>query len=340
MLPRTRPAFVLGWLLVVVSAFVHSSSQAQQQAGQQPGPTPRPPTIRLDSDAQVVTLCPESESIANPRVRLKATGFSPDGNPLRYRWTATGGRLDTTEGTDVVWDLTDARPGVYTATVTLESGPAGSVDPLCTAFTSTRVLVRNCPPPRPVCPNVSIYCPDTVQTGAPITFTASVSGGTPGVTPVYRWTVSEGTITSGQGTSTITVDTAGLGGRQINATVEVEGYNLECRASCQSSVPVPPEPRRSDEFGEIARDDEKARLDLFAIELQNNPGAQGYIIGYGGSRPRYGTGQSRAERAREYLVRERGVDASRLVTLSGTSRATGATELWLVPPGATPPRPR
>ncbi len=338
MLPRTRPAFVLGSLLFVVSAFVYSSSQAQQ-AGQQPAPTPRPPTIRLDSDAQVVTLCPDSESIANPRVRLKAVGFSPDGNPLRYRWTVSGGRLDATEGTDVIWDMSDARPGVYTASVTLESGPAGA-DPLCTAFTSARVLVRNCPPPRPVCPNVSIYCPDTVQTGAPITFTASVSGGTPGITPVYRWRVSEGTILSGQGTSTITVDTAGLGGRQINATVEVEGYNLECRASCQSSVPAPPEPRRSDEFGEIARDDEKARLDLFAIELQNSPGAQGYIIGYGGSRPRYGTGQARADRAREYLVRERGVDASRLVTVSGGTRPAGVTELWIVPPGATPPRPR
>lgn len=338
MLPRSRPAFVLGWLLLVVSAFVYSTSRAQQPAGQQPGPTPRPPTIRLDSDAQVVTLCPDAAAIANPRVRLKATGFSPDGDPLRYRWAVSGGRLDTTEGTDVVWDLTDARPGVYTATVTLETGPAGR-DPLCTAFTSTRVVVRNCPPPRPLCPNVSIYCPDVVQTGAPITFTASVSGGTPGVTPVYRWRVSEGAILSGQGTSTITVDTAGLGGRQITATVEVEGYNLECRASCQSSVPAPAEPRRADEFGEIARDDEKARLDLFAIELQNSPGAQGYIIGYGG-RPRYGTGQVRAGRAREYLVNERGVDASRLVTLDGGTRPTGVTELWIVPPGATPPRPR
>ena len=107
MLPRTRPAFVLGSLLLVVAAFVYSTSQAQQ-SGQQPAPTPQPPTIRLDSDAQVVTLCPESESVANPRVRLKATGFSPDGDPLRYRWAVSGGRLDTTEGTDVVWDLTAA----------------------------------------------------------------------------------------------------------------------------------------------------------------------------------------------------------------------------------------
>lgn len=338
MFPRARAAFVLGWLVLVVSAFIYSTTQAQQ-AGQQPAPTPQPPTIRLDADRQVVTLCPASPSIANPRVRLKATGFSPDGHPLRYRWTVSGGRIDTTEGTDVVWDLSDAGLGVYTATVTLESGPTGA-DPLCTAFTSTRVVVRSCPPPRPLCPNISIYCPDTVETGAPVTFTASISGGTAGVTPVYRWKVSAGTILSGQGTPTITVDTAGLDGRQINATVEVEGYNLECRASCQSSVPELPQPRRSDEFGDIARDDEKARLDLFAIELQNNPGAQGYIIAYGGSRPRGASAQARAERARQYLVRERGVDAGRLVTLNGGTRPSAATELWIVPPGATPPRPR
>jgi hypothetical protein len=339
MLPRKRPALVLGWLLVVVSAFVYSSSRAQQQTGQPAAPQPRPPTIKLDSDAQVVTLCPDSESVANPRVRLKATGFSPDGLPIRYRWTTSGGRLDTTEGTDVVWDLTGAQPGVYTASVTLETGPA-DVDPLCTAFTSTRVVVRNCPPPRPVCPNVSIYCPDTVATGTPITFTASVSGGTAGVTPVYNWRVSEGTIQSGQGSPSITVDTAGLGGRQITATVEVEGYNLECRATCQSSIQERLVPRLVDDTGEIAYDDEKARLDLFAIELQNSPGAQGYIIGYAGSRPRYGDGQARADRAREYLVTQRGVEASRLVTVNGGTRAASSTELWIVPPGADAPRPR
>jgi hypothetical protein len=200
--------------------------------------------------------------------------------------------------------------------------------------------VRTCPPPRPVCPNISMSCPDVAQTGAPITFTASVSGGTPGITPVYNWRVSAGTILSGQGTPTITVDTAGLAGQPITATVEVAGYNLECRASCQSSVPAPPNPTKTDEFGEIQRNDEKARLDAYAIELQNSPGAQGYIIAYGGRRSKYGDGKKRAERARDYLVSTRGIEASRLVVIDGGFRESGSTELWIVPPGATPPRPR
>jgi hypothetical protein len=334
-----RTAAVLGVLVLASAAFVFTSTRAAQ-TGSQTSPAPpqnQPPTIKLDSDAQVVTLCPEAESMANPRVRLKAQGYSPEGKALRYRWTVSGGRLEG-DGTDVVWDLSDAQPGVYNASVVAESGPEGN--PLCTAFTSTKVVVRNCPPPRPVCPNVSIYCPDVQQAGTPITFTASVSGGTPGVTPVYNWVVSDGKILSGQGTPTITVDTAGLAGKPVTATVEVAGYNLECRAQCQASVPAPPNPTKFDEIGEIQRDDEKARLDVFAIELQNSPGAQGYIIGYGGRNRRFGTGAQRAARAREYVVSTRGIDASRIVTLEGSARETGATELWIVPAGAAPPRPR
>ncbi|HEX8291851.1 MAG TPA: hypothetical protein VF570_08860 [Pyrinomonadaceae bacterium] len=343
MLSGKRTAAVLGVLLLAAAAFVFTSSSAAHKgkAPQQTAtPTPpqyQPPTIKLDQDAQVVTLCPDAESMANPRVRLRAEGFSPEGKPLRYKWEVRGGRLDRDDAPEVVWDLSDAQPGVYDARVRVESGPVN--DPLCTAFTSTKVVVRTCPPPRPVCPNVSIYCPDVQQAGTPITFTASVSGGTPGVTPVYNWVVSAGTILSGQGTPTVTVDTAGLAGQPITATVEVAGYNLECRAQCQASVPAPPNPTRFDEFGEVPRDDEKARLDNFAIELQNNPGTQGYIIAYGGSGRRSATGQQRAQRARDYLVTTRGIDASRVVTLDGGQRTTGSLQLWLVPPGATPPRP-
>jgi hypothetical protein len=337
---RKRTAAVFGLLLLAVAAFVYTSTRASQKNKQTvaaPAPQNQPPTITLDSDAQVVTICPDAESMANTRVRLKAAGVSPEGKPLRYRWEVSGGRLEG-EGTDVVWDLSGAQPGVYNAAVTAESGPVDN--PLCTAFTSTKVVVRTCPPPRPVCPNITMSCPDVQQAGAPITFTASMSGGTPGVTPVYNWKVSPGKILSGQGTQTITVDTSGLAGQPISATVEVAGYNLECRASCQSSVPAPPNPTKFDEIGEIQRDDEKARLDVFAIELQNSPGAQGYVIAYGGRNKRYGTGRQRGDRAKDYLTRTRGIDASRVVVVDGGQRETGTMELWIVPPGASPPRPR
>src|SRR5947199_81701 len=169
-------------------------------------------------------------------------------------------------------------------------------------YTSTRASQKNKQPAAAPAPQNQ---PPT------ITFTASISGGTAGVTPVYNWKVSAGKILSGQGTQTITVDTSGLAGQPISATVEVEGYSLECHASCQSSVPAPPNPTKFDEIGEIQRDDEKARLDVFAIELQNSPGSQGYVIAYGSKNKRFGTGQQRGERAKEYLTGTRGIDASR-----------------------------
>ncbi|MGI8996064.1 MAG: hypothetical protein ACR2GW_05280, partial [Pyrinomonadaceae bacterium] len=91
------------------------------------------------------------------------------------------------------------------------------------------------------------------------------------------------------------------------------------------------------EYGNIARNDVKARLDNFAIELQNDPGAQGYIIAYGGRRGPAGEAQTRADFAQNYLVNTRGIDAGRLVTVDGGFKEEATTELWVVPSGAPPP---
>jgi len=99
-----------------------------------------------------------------------------------------------------------------------------------------------------------------------------------------------------------------------------------------------------DEYGDIRFNDEKARLDNYAIQLQNQPGSQAYIIGYGTcsgdglcSHTSCIVAQKRIERAKDYLVNTRGIDAGRIVTVDGGCRAAVAVELWVVPTGATPP---
>ena len=176
--------------------------------------------------------------------------------------------------------------------------------------------------------------------GQPVTFNANVSGGDAGITPTYNWKISAGSITSGQGTSSITVDTTGLAGQPITATLEMGGYNLSCTATCTTQIPVRVENRKFDEYGNINRDDEKARLDNFAIQLQQEPDSQGYIIIYAGRRTRPGDAQKRASRARDYLVAMRGIDAKRIVTLDGGTREDLTVELWIVPTGAPAPTPR
>src|SRR5436190_181775 len=61
-------------------------------------------------------------------------------------------------------------------------------------------------------------------------------------------------------------------------------------------------PRKFEEFGNIHCEDELARLDSFAIELQNHPNLVGYVIIYGGRSGRRNEAKARAARIYYYLV--------------------------------------
>lgn len=302
-----------------------------------PPPPNQPPTVSVSSSTSNINLpCPEGASAescvpsASREVQLTASASDPDNDTLLYTWSVTGGRISG-EGRAVNWDLSGVNPGTYTATVEVNDGNQH----IANASTTVTVAVCACAPPP--CPTVSVSCPADVQQGSPITFNASVTGGPSGLMPTYNWSVSSGTITSGQGTSSITVDTANTGGQTVTATVELGGVAPECSrtASCSTSVIVPVvPPTRFDEYGDIRFNDEKARLDNYAIQLQNQTGSQGYIIAYGTCA---GEGQARADRAKNYLVNTRGIEAGRITTVDGGCRADLAVELWIVPTGATPP---
>jgi len=165
-------------------------------------------------------------------------------------------------------------------------------------------------------------------------------GGSANITPTYNWTISAGRIISGQGTPTITVDTAGMAGQTIRADLDIGGYGMRCPASCVVSIPVSNKPRKFDEYYDIARNDEKARLDNYVIQLQSEPGSQGYIIVYPSRRARPSEAQARATRISDYLVNSRGIDANRFNITMGAAREDWLFELWIVPAGATPPAPQ
>jgi hypothetical protein len=228
-------------------------------------------------------------------------------------------------------------PGVYKAFIDIETG---TNDEECQAFTSTTVVVKPCPPVRPVCPNVEIICPTNIEIDQPLTFSSSVSTSTPGPAPIYNWSVSAGTIIEGQGTPTIKVATTGLAGQTIKATLSMGGYTMDCSASCAVSIPVPEAKcRKFDEFPDISRNDEKARLDNYGIELQNDPTSTAYIIVYPGRSGKQGDVQRHTTRIVDYLVNSRIIDARRIVTLVGGTRDELMVELWTCQQGATPPNP-
>jgi hypothetical protein len=103
-------------------------------------------------------------------------------------------------------------------------------------------------------------------------------------------------------------------------------------------------PRKFDEFGDINCEDEMARLDNFALQLQNAPSAQGFIIFYGGRRfrgrlPKRGEAAARASRLKPYLVERRGLPTSRVIVIDGGYGEAWHAELWINPAGMQPPQP-
>lgn len=203
------------------------------------------------------------------------------------------------------------------------------------------------------CPyDIRLDGPERVMEGDLITF-ASFNAITAGAIPViYTWTLSPSTvqITSGLGTPAITVDTTGMGGQTITADLDVNDgvYDASCRQRISvptiiDKKPLPPTPVRFDEFESLAFDDDKARLDAFAIELQNNPDSQGYIIMYQGTDKismKSRKVDKLSKRTLDYLVKTRGIDPRRIVITNWGTRPKTMYELWIIPPGAQPPVPQ
>lgn len=93
-------------------------------------------------------------------------------------------------------------------------------------------------PQGPDCPTINVTCPEEIEPGKPLKFKANVVLGKPTREITYNWTVDKGTISFGQGTSTIEVDLEGKDCQGVTATVELGGVDPKCKrvASCTACV--------------------------------------------------------------------------------------------------------
>lgn len=190
------------------------------------------------------------------------------------------------------------------------------------------------------CPIISVESPvSKLDEGHPVVFTAKLNTVVP--TAEFKWKISAGTITVGDGTASITVDTTGLGGVEIAATVEVLGILTTCSTVATTSVNILQTAVRCglrfDEFGDIKVKNEEARLDNFSIELANSEPSTGYITLYAGRQSYKGEAAGRLVRAKNYLVKVRKINPARIVTIDGGYREDFVIELNIFPPGSTPP---
>jgi len=294
------------------------------------------------SDTVVTGACPPGQESASgacsdsSTVRVSTTAVDVENDVLTYNYTVTGGRI-VGQGANVDWDLTGVAPGTYTITTAVNDGCG-----ICGKTDTRTITVEECRDCRtPViecnCVTPSVSGPtDIVAPGTPITFSLDYSGGGD---PTYNWTVSAGTITSGEGTSSITVDTTGLTNENVTATVELGNLprpDCSCPASASATAQVggPRDADLFDEFGKLSNDDVKLRIDNFFVALGNDPSARGVIINYG---------TAAQIRQRKNVInghiRMRRLDASRISFVDEITGGPINTKLYLVPLGASEPTP-
>lgn len=120
------------------------------------------------------------------------------------------------------------------------------------------------------------------------------------------------------------------------------GQSIANAQEQQPSDPCPQpsgicDPRKFDEYGNISFGDEKARLDNVAAWLKDDADDVVYLYAYNGRRGCIGAAEARAIRAKDYLVRERGIAPERVTWKEGGHREELTIEVWVEPREAKEP---
>lgn len=179
-----------------------------------------------------------------------------------------------------------------------------------------------------------------VDAGAPLKFKAKVNG--MGQTKQdLKWVVSAGTITMGQGTDELTVDTTGLGGWVLTATVALPRAPLGCKETASITTNVRPIGvtccHAFDQYGDLNFEDEKARLDNFAIQISNEESMLGYIFMSAGQVTYENEVTEHLARAKSWVVDVRGIDRNRVITLDCGFSQDLTIKFFIVPRDLAPP---
>jgi hypothetical protein len=244
-------------------------------------------------------------------------------------------------------------PGTYTAAGTIKEGKPGKegLKPWETANCSAVFTVQAIEPPTISC----LSSPSTIKPGDKSTITAT--GVSPQNRPLtYNYSAATGTI-SAAGTSAI-FDSTGAPTGAAGITCKVsddKGQTAFSNISVMITAPyVSPAPKtqalcsisfdmdqtRSTRVDNVA----KACLDEVALELQNHADAKAVLVGEataeeksqekGGRAKVEDFAAQRAVNAKDYLVTEKGIDASRISVATGNTDGQ-TVEDYLVSAGAT-----
>ena len=297
----------------------------------------------------VTFACSVNPTSVFPGEPVTITGTAEMLNPKKkavYTWTGTG---VTGSDTTAKVDTSALAPGSYTVKGNVSEGPKAGQSADCSAtFT-----VKQFEPPTVSCS----ANPTTIKPGDTSTITAT--GVSPQNRPLtYSYSASAGTVSGSGNSATFSSAGAPTGAATITCTVtDDKGQTASATTPVTIEAPyVPPAPQVSslcsitfdkDKKRPARVDNEaKACLDDIALTLQSKSDAALAVVGSAtaeekmppkhlkkGATPEDFAAQ-RAVNTKDYLVTEKGIDASRITVYTGTG-TDKKVEDYLVPSGAT-----
>jgi hypothetical protein len=312
-----------------------------------------PPPITLACSAAPETIYPGDPVT----ITVSAGGLNPKDNVI-YSWSGTG---VTGNGTTVTVDTASLAPGEYSVQGSVKEGKKGKegLKPWESATCSAGITVKAFEPPTISCS----ASPTTIKPGD----TASITsvGMSPQNRPLtYSYSATAGTVT-GSGT-TAEYSSAGAPTGAVGITCNVsddKGHSANSSTSLTITAPyVPPAPKTqalcsisfaTDTKRPTRVDNEaKACLDQVALDLKQQADAKAVVVGEANAAENTKMAKQqayqakhkhakvdmyaaqRAVNAKDYLVTEQGIDASRISVATGTTDGQTAED-YLVPAGAT-----
>lgn len=255
--------------------------------------------------------------------------------PAAYTWKTNGGRLKPDQAQATI-DTAGLAPGEYEVSAHVVQGMKARQQASCT----TPFTIKPFEPPTLSCSAT----PSTATAGT--TIDISTTGTSPqNRSLTYSYTASAGQLTATGPTAKLA--TAGLGATTITVTCNVvDDLGQSAQANTQVTLTTPPTPvvAETQDLCHISFDRDRRRpvrvdneakgcLDDIALTMQQQAGAKLVMVGNSSANEHPEAGAERALNARQYLVKEKGIDSSRIEVRVGSVPGRFVSNT-LVPPGA------